>query len=185
MIGSNSLTLLENPKKRPALPLQLRVEGSNCSFFLPMFMFRTFLTADEQKVWRQQWRLSPLCCSALTRAWRPDISGHKVLQHSHRLWYIQQRPLRPGFRKKTGNEEVILMQKNISLKKTSLVQMCRSVWLLTFLLLGHLERARSMRVPPLSLGLVRFAEHFLKRDTPTPAGISTHQCLKLHLGLHC
>lgn len=54
-----------------------------------------------------------------------------------------------------------------------------------FVLPGHLERfgAHGMRVPPLSLA--RFAEHFLKRDTPTPAGISTHQRLNLPQGLHC
>ena len=54
-----------------------------------------------------------------------------------------------------------------------------------FVLAGHLERfgAHGMRVP--SLSLARFAEHFLKRDTPTPAGISTHQRLDLPLGLHC
>lgn len=51
-----------------------------------------------------------------------------------------------------------------------------------FVLPGHLERfgAHGMRVP--SLSLARFAEYFLKRDTPTPAGISTHQ---QPLGLHC
>lgn len=54
-----------------------------------------------------------------------------------------------------------------------------------FVLSGHLERfgAHGMRVPALSLA--RFAEHFLKRDTPTPAGISTHQRLNLPQGLHC
>lgn len=54
-----------------------------------------------------------------------------------------------------------------------------------FVLPGHLERfgAHGMRVP--SLSPARFAEYFLKRNTPTPAGISTHQRLNLPLGLHC
>lgn len=54
-----------------------------------------------------------------------------------------------------------------------------------FVFWGHLERfgAHGMRVP--SPSLARFAEHFLKRDTPTPAGISTHQRLNLPQGLHC
>lgn len=54
-----------------------------------------------------------------------------------------------------------------------------------FVLPGHLERcgAHGMRVPTLSLA--RFAEYFLKRDTPTPAGISTHQHSNLPFGAHC
>lgn len=56
-----------------------------------------------------------------------------------------------------------------------------------FVLVGHLDHcgAHGMRVPLLSLALVRFAEYFFKRNTPTSAGISTLQHLNLPLGLHC